>query len=57
MSLSNLNLRSLADDIDNQVALRLARREDPEGKRTIGSPYFWVSLFALLITGLTSQEC
>jgi hypothetical protein len=33
-------LRSLADDIDNQIALRLARREDPEGRRTIGSPFF-----------------
>jgi len=26
----------MTDDIDNQIALRLARREDPEGKRTIG---------------------
>jgi hypothetical protein len=34
-------LRFLADDIDNQIALRLARREDPEGRRTIGSPFFF----------------
>ncbi|KAG6863142.1 hypothetical protein C0991_007944 [Blastosporella zonata] len=29
---------TLSDDIENQKALRLARQEDPDGRRTIGAP-------------------
>lgn len=37
-----LNLVRISDEMENQLAFRLAKEADPEGKRTVGKrpPYF-----------------